>query len=483
MRVGALFPRAIENPRRDGGQSTAADILDLLEEEDPRLQNAMHCVQCGACTPFCPAALDDANDPGGGYLPRMITAPIRSGAPTTAPIDACVQCYTCHTICQRGVSVGGIVNALYERRGEGGRIGRLLASDGMLPPRAFLPFYTRGLDVCNYIWNRWRHQRRIEPESIRDQRRLLALRQPARLLPGVREQEPQRGADVENVFLLQSCCNFNFPGIPSSGRYLLDVLGIEHTESQEQTCCGGAPYFLGELGYAQKTLLSARNLAVIEDSLEHPAAIQIATLCPTCFESYIDLKATLSVPANLSWIEGHLDGVGYRLDGNVSLDIMHIVEVIKRRRDVLRKSIAVPLCGLTVNVHSSCHYKKVRGSNAGVSALTDLVRLTGAKVGASTLQPYCCGGIKNMFDRYSRGERDSPSLLNREKVDDFERSRADAMVVDCPGCQLVFDQLGIPVIHIAQLIGLATGSHPRRGCGLHHHLSPVEQILDKVDRG
>lgn len=68
------------------------------------------------------------------------------------------------------------------------------------------------------------------------------------------------------------------------------------------------------------------------------------------------------------------------------------------------------------------------------------------------------------------------SRLNWLVRQDFMNNRLDVMVVDCPGCELVYDQMGVPVLHITELLALAMGADPRETVCTQGHLTALEKI-------
>ena len=68
---------------------------------------------------------------------------------------------------------------------------------------------------------------------------------------------------------------------------------------------------------------------------------------------------------------------------------------------------------------------------------------------------------------------------------------ADALVVSCPSCQMMFDmrqksaaattgtKLSIPVLYYTQLLGIAMGIETEK-LGLHLNRSPIDVLLQKV---
>ncbi|WP_292366176.1 MULTISPECIES: hypothetical protein [unclassified Methanoculleus] len=96
------------------------------------------------------------------------------------------------------------------------------------------------------------------------------------------------------------------------------------------------------------------------------------------------------------------------------------------------------------------------------------------------MEQYCCGGVKNLFDRHQRGRPLELSRLNRLVHQDFMQHRLDMMVVDCPGCELVYDHMGVPVLHITELLALAMGADPRETVYIQGHMTSLSPPLRRI---
>jgi hypothetical protein len=114
----------------------------------------------------------------------------------------------------------------------------------------------------------------------------------------------------DQVFHLRSCCAFNYPGADLSQRRILAALGIRYVTSRAQTCCGGAPHYMGGAGFADRLLLTARNLSVIHDVCGDGESIAVTGICPTCSDSYAAALNLLSGSANRAVVNEALGRIG-----------------------------------------------------------------------------------------------------------------------------------------------------------------------------
>ncbi len=238
---------------------------------------------------------------------------------------------------------------------------------------------------------------------------------------------------------------------------------------------------MGGVSYAAKALLTARNLTVIHDALEGGAEAYITGICPTCSDSYTGCLDILADRGNREVMNGSLRDIDRRIDPGMQFRVANILDLLPPYQSDLSSLIEVPFSGLSAGVHVSCHYKKLSGSIRQSGKLSDLVGITGAKVVRSDMENYCCGGVKNLFDRYLGGEKSILPELNRAVKRDVGERGIDLMIVDCPGCELVYDHMGVPVLHLAEFLALAMGADPEETVCLQHHITPVLPVLQKAD--
>ncbi|BBL68726.1 heterodisulfide reductase-related iron-sulfur binding cluster [Methanoculleus chikugoensis] len=479
-----MLGRAVPAPDQEMLRNAITDgaVRHLLREEDPRLRNFRLCNACGSCTPYCPARI---NDPGAngdpGYLARRVTAALQAGRRPGLDLADCVQCYSCETVCPRSVSIGGIINAVYETERLQPVFRRMLLDRGGLPPRAFLPLYMERGHLRKFIAKAIRYPYPADGRAIDEVRRLLLhpVDASAFSVPG---HLPQRQplARPDRVFHLNSCCAFNYPGADLSQKTILAALGIRYETSRMQTCCGGAPHYMGGAGFADRLLLTARNLSVIHDAFEPGGEIAVTGICPTCSDSYAAALDVLSHNANRGMANAALARIGREVTDPGAFSVANVLDLYPLYLDELRRLVETRLTGLTVGVHVSCHYRKMNGTLAVPPGLQDLTAVTGAKITRSVMEHYCCGGVKNLFDRHRNGRPRELSRLNRLVRQDFMNHRLDVMVVDCPGCELVYDHMGVPVLHITELLALAMGAEPGDTVCVQGHLTSLSPALDRI---
>ena len=360
---------------------TEGVIHRLLHEEDPRFRNFQLCNACGSCTPYCPARI---NDPGAngdrGYLARKVTAALQAGRRPELNLSDCVQCYSCETVCPRSVSIGGIINAVYETEHLQPIFRKMLLDRGGLPPQAFLPVYTSRGRFRKFVAKAILHPYPVDAGAVDEVRKLLLHPLKASVFSPPGHPAPKRSLTrPDQVFHLNSCCAFNYPGADLSQKKILTALGVQYKTSRSQTCCGGAPHYMGGAGFADRLLLTARNLSVIRDTVDPGGDIPVTGICPTCSDSYTTTLELLSGSANRAVVNEALSRIGRGVSDPGTFSVANVLDLYPLYLDELRRLIETRLSGLHVGVHVSCHYRKMNGTLAIPPGLQNLTAVRGSR--------------------------------------------------------------------------------------------------------
>ena len=249
-----------------------------------------------------------------------------------------------------------------------------------------------------------------------------------------------------------------------SARRILEAFDIKLAEMPSFNCCG---FPVDPINHELATLLAARNLCLAED-LE----MDILTLCNGCFSSLNKTNRMLKEDRSFrEKINKALGEIGMEYKG--SIEVRHLVHVLIEDigLEEIKKAIKRPLKNIQVAQHSGCHLIRPskyasRGGSGGIEMLKELIRATGAECLEYEDEDECCGnpiiGVNEEI----------PLQLAKEKLEHVRAVGAQALITVCPFCHIMYDlnqsrierkfglELGIPVLHYPQLLGLAMGLQP-----------------------
>ncbi|MDW5564112.1 MAG: CoB--CoM heterodisulfide reductase subunit B [Methanomassiliicoccus sp.] len=258
-----------------------------------------------------------------------------------------------------------------------------------------------------------------------------------------------------------------YPGIESSTRAVCKELGLELVELEGAGCCP-APGVIKSFETDAWLAIAARNLALAQNK-----GADIITICNGCYGSLFDAAHVLhNDPEKLRAVNKILREVGLEYNGDVK--VHHFAEVFYKEigLDHIKSHVKNPL-DLKVAVHYGCHFLKPSNIKAlddpeRPKLLDELVEVTGAKSVNYKDKMMCCGaggGVRS-------GNPALATKFTEEKLKNMKAVGAQYIIDVCPFCHLQFDRTqkdvkgyDIPVIHLAQLYGLALGV-PKEKLGL-----------------
>ncbi len=211
--------------------------------------------------------------------------------------------------------------------------------------------------------------------------------------------------------------------------------------------------------------IAARNITIAEDM-----GYDIMTECNGCFGSLFETNHMLKHDNEMkNEINEVLAETGREYKG--SIEVKHLAQILYNDIgvDKLSELVTNPL-DLNVAVHYGCHFLRpsdeIQIDNAEKPTILDeLVESTGAKSVPYKDKMMCCGAGGGLRSR----DLDVTASFTKEKLDNMTAAGVDAIVDVCPFCHLQFDvgqtevnkmyntDFGIPVFHLAQLLGLAFG--------------------------
>ncbi len=263
-----------------------------------------------------------------------------------------------------------------------------------------------------------------------------------------------------------------------SVRAIAPALGIELKEIDDWSCCGSSSAH--STNHLLGVALSARNLALAEQQ-GHDAVL---APCSECFSRLAEAQHEIAKDASLAEM---MPGILERPFTN-SVEVTNVVQWLLDNIDAIRERVsasdgAAAMAEMKVAAYYGCllvRPEEVAGADDVElpTTMEQVISACGAQPVKWNMAVECCGGSLSL------SRTSSVVRLGRRIVDDARKAGADALIVACPMCHsnLDFRQVaqdpgvGMPVIYITQLIGLALGIEPEK-LGLERHFVDTRPLL------
>jgi succinate dehydrogenase / fumarate reductase cytochrome b subunit len=242
-------------------------------------------------------------------------------------------------------------------------------------------------------------------------------------------------------------------------------LGLDLVQLDTATCTGAR-----ELRAIDPLAFYTLNVRIL--ALAEREGLPLMTICNTCTLNVLDAHAAFLEDSDLAArINAQLADEGLRYSGHTRIShfLWVLYEDIGEAR--LRTLVKRPLTGLTVAAFYGCHitrppqrYEFVDSRNS--IALERLAEILGCRPIDYSGRTECCG-----FHTAAHDERIAIKLTGAH-IQAAKVNGANTMVTPCPLCHTVLDgfqreieqdmgqKLGMPVLHLPQLVGLALGLSP-----------------------
>jgi succinate dehydrogenase / fumarate reductase cytochrome b subunit len=273
------------------------------------------------------------------------------------------------------------------------------------------------------------------------------------------------------------------PELHGSMAKVAPLLDIELVELDRASCCGAG--VIAEHNQELADALNARTFALAQqtDAL-------MMNICSTCQGSQTECQERLDANAEYrEHVNSHLEG-GLRYDkGRVINKNFLWVLVEDIGLDNLRSMVKRPLRDLRVGPFYGCYIVRPV-DRLGIDDelprdryLHMLIEALGGTVIEYAGQHKCCG-----FPIITMNKEASLRQAGRH-IGDAIDADADCLVTPCPLCHLNLDlqqplaerlagrELGLPILHLPQLVGLALGLEPKE-LGLGRHVVKPTTVID-----
>lgn len=273
------------------------------------------------------------------------------------------------------------------------------------------------------------------------------------------------------------------PELDEATREVAQDLGIGLVDIPGVSCCDTQTAPESDAALA----VNARNLAIA-----HATGLELLTVCGTCQWHLARAAKALENPSTRERVNALVerDG-GPKYPGGQR--VKHLLEVLLHDigEERLAAHVRRPLGDVAVGAFYGCHLLQAPGTEAfdtpgDPTSIERLVRILGGDPVRYEGRTACCG-----FDAPATS-RALVSRFSAAALTDAKGAGAAMLATPCPLCHLVLDgkqrdasraaggPIGMPVLHLSQLVGLAFGIDPER-LGLRHHhvsVSPVVRTLE-----
>ncbi|MBE9100453.1 CoB--CoM heterodisulfide reductase iron-sulfur subunit B family protein [Vacuolonema iberomarrocanum] len=272
---------------------------------------------------------------------------------------------------------------------------------------------------------------------------------------------------------------------------LTQALGIELIELKKASCCGSGTF--KEDSQLLEDTVNARNIALAEE-LQLP----LLTHCSTCqgVIGHVDerLKACQKDdPAYMEQVNGLLQKEGCS-PYKGSTEVKHLLWALvgDYGLEALAKKVTRQLSGLKCAAFYGCYLLRAQDQLPyddpyNPQSMENVFRTVGATPVMYRGRTQCCGWPLSSY------ATEQSFRMAGGHIQEAIAAGADCMVTPCPLCHLNLDsrqpevesvigqKLGLPVLHLPQLVALALGISPE-ALGLQKHIVSTRPVLEKLER-
>jgi succinate dehydrogenase / fumarate reductase, cytochrome b subunit len=279
------------------------------------------------------------------------------------------------------------------------------------------------------------------------------------------------------------------PELHGSMAAVAPKLGIELVELDRANCCGA-----GVIAEHNQELADTLNARTFARAQAVAGAAGMMNICSTCQGAQSECQQRLDVDSGYrEHVNEHLapEGLRYERSGDWWNKNFLWLLVEDIGLDALRERVVRPLEGLRVAPFYGCYIVRPT-SRLGYGEhpergryLEQVIEALGATPVDYAGKHKCCG-----FPLITMNKTTSLRQAGRHLADAID-AEADCLVTPCPLCHLNLDlqqpdaqkyverDLGIPVLHFPQLVGLALGLEPKE-LGMNKHVVKTTDVQRKV---
>jgi len=289
-----------------------------------------------------------------------------------------------------------------------------------------------------------------------------------------------------------------FPGCVAQGacrelyqstQALTQALGIELLELKKASCCGSGTF--KEDSQLLEDTVNARNIALAEE-----LKLPLLTHCSTCqgVIGRVDERlkeAQQTAPAYLDQINGLLQKESCSpYQGTTEVKHLLWALVADYGLEEIQSRVTRKLSGLNCAAFYGCYLLRSQTHNPyddpyQPESMENVFRAVGATPIYYRGRTQCCGWPLASY------ATDQSFKMAGMHIQEALDKGADCIVTPCPLCHLNLDsrqpevekvidrKLGLPILHLPQLIALALGVEPQK-LGLDRHIVSTRPLLEKL---
>jgi succinate dehydrogenase / fumarate reductase cytochrome b subunit len=262
------------------------------------------------------------------------------------------------------------------------------------------------------------------------------------------------------------------------------LLDIELLELDRAACCGAG--VIEEHNQELADTLNARTFALAQQT----DGELMMNICSTCQGAQSECQERLDANSDYrEQINHNLQEEGLRYEKGLTNKNLLWLLVEEIGLDEVSKRVKRPLSGLRVGPFYGCYIVRparrlaIDDEHPRDRYLHMLIEALGGTVIDYAGVYKCCG-----FPIITMNKEASLKMAGRHLGDAID-AEADCLVVPCPLCHLNLDlqqpvaakevgrELGLPVLHLPQLIGLAFGLEPKE-LGMNRHIVRPTSVID-----
>jgi succinate dehydrogenase / fumarate reductase cytochrome b subunit len=279
------------------------------------------------------------------------------------------------------------------------------------------------------------------------------------------------------------------PELHGSVAKVAPLLDLELVELNRANCCGAG--VIAEHNQELVDTLNARTFALAQ---RVEGAAGMMNICSTCQGAQSECQERLDASSSYRGeVNSHLepDGLSYEAGGDWWNKNLLWILVEEIGLDALRERVVRPLAGLRIAPFYGCYIvrpTKRLGFDEHPQRdlyLDQLIAALGAEPVAYAGARKCCG-----FPVITLNRTTSLRQAGRHLADAIDAG-ADCLVTPCPLCHLNLDMqqpaaaryverdLGLPVLHLPQMVGLALGLEPKE-LGMGKHVVSTGDVQRKI---